>query len=513
MNFECAFAAYSLTISEVLMKRFFALLLCLVTVLALFSCKKSEDDTPTDPTEESNNYGYSFPQNIPDEDYGGKSFRFLEWGDTGGSHWSAFEFIYNESLEGDVVNDAVRERDRIFEEKYNVSIEYIVKNKGDLTSFASQCIDAGSDDFDVFFPTLSSIGSLAISGRLYDLSEFSDIFNFDESWWDTTACKQLSIGGHLFFTTSDLTLVDKNSTWAIFFTKELLDKYPDLLDGYDSIQDMVKKGDWTIEKMYEMCSAVQHDDGDGEWTENDTYGRYGEGFDAGALMVGCGSVITEKNSEDIPQYVWSSHADEYVTSFEYVNKIMSTDCSMTNNALKGYDDIWVDGVGGMMEKGQLLFNCTGMNRCRLYRGLDIEFGIIPMPKANSEQESYHSFMSMGQGNCVAIPISCSDPEATAKLLEAYTCLASQTTYTAYVDKALQYKYLPYDENSKDMLEIIFNNRLFDPVDVYGWGSGNGSIYQGKASGLVSRVKTFEKVTTKMMNSRINQMFEALANQG
>lgn len=89
-----------------------------------------------------------------------------------------------------------------------------------------------------------------------------------------------------------------------------------------------------------------------------------------------------------------------------------------------------------------------MNRCKLYRDLECEFGILPLPKADKGQESYYSALSMGQADTVSIPLTSSDPERTATILEAMTALASQTTYTAYIDRALTYKYLRDDDSCR-----------------------------------------------------------------
>ena len=496
------------------MKKVLSLILVLCMVLCvLVSCgNKDGSDTPSGSDTAGDKY--TWPSNLDYSGYDGYDFRILEWGGTGGEHWSAFEFYYNEGLEGDVVNDAVKTRDSKLEEKLNINIEYVEKGVGEILEFARQSIDAGADDFDLISAKISDAASLAQDNKLYNLYDYSNILNLNEKWWNQSANEQLSIDNRLYFTINNLTLVDKNSTWVVFFTKSMLDAYPGLTEGYENgLYDMVKQGDWTIEKMDEMVKTVSGDvNGDGEYTEVDRYGHVGEQFNLGALMIGCGSRVSKKDADDIPQYVWLDSVDSLVDSYSYVNEIvMDTNYSMLSGRLTGLidGDVWVDGFGSMMNDDRVLFNVTGMNRCRLYRGLECSFGIVPVPKANKSQTEYYSPMSMGFANTVAIPVSVTDPERSATVLEAMTCLADQTTYTAYLDKAVAYKYLQADKDSLEMLDIIFANRIFDSVDVYGMGDGTYAMFgkNPQPSKVASNIKALQKYTQNKMKNVIEKFRE------
>lgn len=497
----------------VMTKRILCLALALLTVLCtLVSCKKNNQGGGDNGVGAGISDEYFFPENLPEADYGGAQFRVLNWGATGGEHWSACEFVFDQALTGEVVNEAVKLRDAALEEKYNVKVTYIEKKKEDIAEFARTSIDAGSDDFDVCSLSVREAATRAISGDFINLYEYNNIFNFDEDWWDKNSNEQFSYGNHLYFTTSDLTLVDKQAIWVLFFTKGLLNQYPSLTEGYENgIYSMVEQGDWTIEQMYNMVKTVSQDDGDGVRSAEDVYGHAGEGFSVNALMVGCGSRITEKDQNDIPRYIWTENINQHVASFEYVHPIVKDNkYSILSGDVSsfGFKDPWVEGFGSMMNNNKILFNCTGMNRCKLYRDLECDFGILPVPKANKEQDRYYCYSSMIQANTIAIPRTNSDPERTAILLEAWTCLASQTTYSAYIEKALTYKYLR-DDDSANMLDIIINSRLYDPVDVYeGMGTGNGVYTSAKPTSLSSTVQKLKKLTESALTKKQKQ-FESL----
>lgn len=489
------------------MKKIIALFLVVAMIVCVFvGCGKKGEES-NKPSDSTATQSYEWPANLPsDADYDGYDFRILSWGSDSGPHWAAYEMYYDEDLKGDVVNDAVLTRDKTIEEKLNIKVSYNYQSKADIAEYVRTSINAGADDFDIVSVPIVSAASLSGEGLFLDLYDYKDILNLDEPWWDKNANDQLSIQNHLYFTTSALTLVDKNATWVVFFTKSMIDKY-NLCPDYDNgIYSMVEEGEWTIDKMYEMVKAVSHDTGDGEMTDQDVYGHCGEQFNLGALMVGCGSHVTEKDDTDTPVYVWASQSADLTKSYDYVYDIvMSSDYSMLSGKMAnyGYKDVWTDGFGSLMSSDRVLFNVTGMNRCKLYRDLDCEFGIVPVPKGDKDQKDYRSLMSMGMANSIAIPQTCKDVEMTCTILEAYTCLAYQTTYKAYIEKALTYKYLR-DDDSAEMLDLIFGSRLYDPVDVYGWGKGTVSIFgAGPAkSAVTSSIRAVQKMTQKSMDQKI-----------
>lgn len=503
------------------MKRIIALLLVLATVLCLFvACK---DDTNGDgPANSATVDSYDWPTNLDYSGYGDTPFRILTWGNTGGDHWNAYEFIYDESLTGDVLNDAVKTRDTVLEEKMGVKVEYVVQGGGDITEYARTSINAGSDDFDVASLSVNSAAVLAQEGMFIDLNDYSDILNLEEDYWDQGANEQLSFANHLYFTVSDLTLTDKQATWVVFFTKGLLEKYPDLTAGYENgIYSMVDEGEWTIEKMANMVKTVSSDtNGDNEMTDVDVYGHCGETFNLAALMVGCGAVAAKKDANDLPVYCFTDNVEQLSESYKYVHDIVTNrDYSMDSGRMGGYGytDVWTEGFGGMMQDDRVLFNVTGMNRCRLYRDMEADFGIVPVPKANEQQENYRLLMT-GSANCVAIPITAPDKEMICTVLEAMTCLANQTTYEAYIEKSLKVKYLRDDE-SEAMLEIIFDNRVYDLVDIYNIAKDAGSmgLFRGgpnpsSVASTIQALKKFTENSIKKTVSNFEQVYENTARQ-
>jgi hypothetical protein len=92
--------------------------------------------------------------------------------------------------------------------------------------------------------------------------------------------------------------------------------------------------------------------------------------------------------------------------------------------------------------------------------MEADFGIVPIPKWDESQADYRCTVNFHVSTCITIPITDGDPERTGVFLEALGCKSKYTLQPAYYDIALNGKYVR-DEESSDMLDIIFANRVYD----------------------------------------------------
>ena len=68
-------------------------------------------------------------------------------------------------------------------------------------------------------------------------------------------------------------------------------------------------------------------------------------------------------------------------------------------------------------EGRALFEGANFSRARQYREMDNDFGIIPYPKWNEKQESYHTYTDCSNNTSWCIPITAKGEES-ACILEA-----------------------------------------------------------------------------------------------
>jgi len=128
-----------------------------------------------------------------------------------------------------------------------------------------------------------------------------------------------------------------------------------------------------------------------------------------------------------------------------------------------------------MEADRALYYITAMNRVFLLRGMETDFGILPNPKLDETQDDYHVIMTYGNTNSISVPITNPDLDRTSIILEALSYESSITTYPAYIETTIKGKHAR-DEESIEMLELIFDNRAFDLGIIFNWGDC-ASLYQ------------------------------------
>ncbi|MBQ8696619.1 MAG: extracellular solute-binding protein [Clostridia bacterium] len=427
---------------------FAALLMCAVWV-GVKLIFPSAESVPTEPRESEPPYDY----------------RILTLGSLGGKHWGAFEFIDDESLIENSFSSEVCDRDYEAEQELNVEIRYIEKNN--IYDYVRQSALAGTDDYDLVSLPMQEAGRLTTEGLLTDLREYDEYLHLDEECWDQNIIRDLDLSGSLYFATGDLTLLDKQATVVTYVNDDMLRVYPELLEGYESIYSMVDEGRWTIERMLNMVKAASRDvDGDGEMTYRDAYGHSGDSYNLYVLLRGCGLRYFDRDDGGELRCVLSESAPDILSAYEYADEIVNNeDYSILSSRMMQYvNDVFWEGFGGLFEKRQLLFNISTLNRVHIYRDWECDLGIIPVPKLSEDQSEYGMTMT-GAANCVAIPTNVNDKEQSARVLYALMKAAGDTTYHAYVERCLTNEY-GVDEDSRPMLQLIFDSRTVDIKDVF-----------------------------------------------
>jgi hypothetical protein len=138
--------------------------------------------------------------------------------------------------------------------------------------------------------------------------------------------------------------------------------------------------------------------------------------------------------------------------------------------------------------------------------METDFGILPLPKYDEEQEQYHDLVSLWAANMISVPKSLSDQERTGIIIEALSAESMYTLTPAFYDVVLKTK-AARDEDSAAMLDLIFEARAFELGNLYAWGGLldlPGSLSAtGKtdlASSLKSKISAAESAMKKTIDA-------------
>jgi hypothetical protein len=104
------------------------------------------------------------------------------------------------------------------------------------------------------------------------------------------------------------------------------------------------------------------------------------------------------------------------------------------------------------------------------RDMEESYGILPIPKYDESQENYSSLVWVHHECTLGIPEAVTDKEMVSIVLEHLSYLSYYDVYPIFYDTVLMGR-STRDEQSRDMLEIIFQTRSFDPGQYWDLGSG------------------------------------------
>ncbi len=431
----------------------------------------------------------AYLESLEKVDYNGYEFYILTREESASPSWFTRD-VYSEGLDGEPINDAIYERNRTMEEKFNVVIRD--NPQGSKPSDAAKkLITAGEDSFGAVTDGLASLASLATSGYLIDYNTLKNI-KLENEWWDQNMNSELSILHRLYFVTGDISMMDNEGTWHMLFNKDLQKDYG--LADYYALRDA---GTWTLDILHADTVKTSKDiDGDGKMTpEVDQFGLATEDYNAFSLWVGSGEKVVTKNDQDIPELTLYNERSEAV-----LNKVLD----LNANKEISLDHNLVHHIFGT---GLIMFQLVGMRVLPVYRQYDVDFGILPIPKYNEQQDDYYSTFSAYNLTAYSLPMTSADAERSANILEIMAGISYYTLTPAYYDISLTGKYLRDDESTTSM-EIILSKRSYDLGVVYNWGGATGlfqDMNKANSRDFASRYAKFESAALAAMNQFLDTL--------
>ena len=399
-------------------------------------------------------------------------FHVLVKGTDNGTYQSD-DFTTGSELYGDTLDQAVTERNNYIHDHFGVTI--VAHKDNGINNLIREDLASG-EQYDIVMPNVTFLATLASEGQLIDLYTLENI-NIDAPWFDQNANETFSMNHQLFFTTGDITILNKVCTTSILFGKEILSKYEDLESPYQLVRD----NQWTYDKMKEMAKLVTADtDGEPGMTVDDTWGFLTSYGDAVNLYAGAGMHLCDKDSNDYP-YFSLGQEERAQTILQQILKDMA-EPGWCVYAQEFPSDIWVTSLDAI-EDGRILFRPSAFSAMTKLRKRGVDFGIVPLPKWNEDQDNYYGFCGVGQTAGFGILVSCRNPEYSAYMADIISAASKNYVTRAYMEVNVKGKDLQSEEDL-EMLEIIFDNIVYDIGDVNNFGSINSLI-----AGLVQQKST------------------------
>lgn len=414
---------------------------------------------------------------------------------------------YVESMTGDIVNDVIYDRNRTIEERFNLKLNYVIKNgwgagKADISTALKGSVMSGSGDYDLSIINAAYVSDRIVEGVFTDLNQL-DYLDFSRDWWLVNVNKQLMINNKLYVATGKYSIGSLIQNWAMFFNKKLVSDYK-LETPYKFVED----GTWIYDKMLEYTSGITTDlDGSGTFDDKDLYAILGTNTEPfWAFPVGMGRKITVTDSDGLPQLTGDD---------ERISTIYDRLLALYNDKTRYFGTVSEDINNGLLQmftSNQALFMVYNISITSAPEMREVEdFGIIPLPKYDEKQEAY---LSNCFSDTYAIPKEAGfGLDNSALVLEALNAESHRSVIPQYYNIALTRKYTR-DNDSEKMLDIIckgasldFGTIFFTQLDIkmlmigelfkenvtsYStWWAANNEIINTKLEEIVENITSME----------------------
>lgn len=469
------------------LKRLTAILILAGLSVSALSCG-GETPTPVESTSDSTTETdavteKAFPSLPDDLKFGGETINVLIREDSGsGSVLWKNEFDV-ESQSGDVVSDAVWQRNQTVSEYLDIKINYeklpgAWNDKDNFLSTVRTSIMASDSAWDVIGSYQYYTPTLVTEGLYKNLYDFPNI-DYSADWWPDDFINTIALKNKLYFITGSIALSSSRDMIVTFFNKKIADEFS--IDPYK----IVKDGEWTIDKANELSSLVAGDlNGDGKMTLGDD--RFGYmNYSVGEYLVSGGTKPSDRNADGLPEYRLTDERYANVVS-KLQSLLFDCDGSVSYPQSSAYQE-----RNSIFKNDQVLFFVTGLAQSDEFRDMDSDFGIIPIVKLDKEQENYYT--RLGDSYTVfGVPVdSGKDDELVGAFLEAMAYEGYKTVSPAYYSTVLKDK-ISRDTESIEMLEMIQKNLVYTFDYLYSSVLGDvGSVMraplQDKSVGFASYV--------------------------
>lgn len=465
------------------------ILLLAMSTLSLFSCAVSENGEKTDgipsdlATVEEETTDPAKTLDTPDLDFG--SYQFAVQTIAQDDFFTLFD---TEGYNGDPVNDAIYERNRLIEKKYNVQFYWIESGLSDSYNTLRNQVTTGltgDEAFDLIMLICRDAYSQSLNGYLCDYAnlEYVDV---NKDYYFRSINDQFTVGGRTFFAYSAEALNVLTQTCIMIYDKQIATDHQ-----FENFYDRVRNMTWTYDVLFARCRDVLEDvDNDGKYTlEKDTLGLSGRlDFTYPNAWVAAGEKFISKDENDLPYYSASGNQ----RMIDAMQAMLGFFQENGNNINLGSTPL------DAFRQNKIFILTGGATHLGNIKDMKDDFGVLPWPLYDESQTRYYARLYEGWVNTV--PSNCEDTARTSAIMQALGYYSDLTVYDAYYSMCLTSKYVR-DPDSVEMLKLILSSTTVDLADTVWYSNMRLSMTSdltGKngANRVTSVIKQYEKVADK-----------------
>ena len=464
-------------------------------------------------TEEVSEAATELTDDLPDNlNYGGDEIIILSRYREG---WTSGE-ISVAGLNGDVVNDAVYERNTAVEGRLNVeivSIEEVGDDAYTVINKVATAVKAGTHEYDILAAACYVTLNESLNGTFTDLRK-SIYLDFDQPWWSQGYNEVVEYHDAQFAGLSSALLSQYRFAFVTLFNKDMFTDH-----SQPFLYEYVENGTWTLDKQISLVPLFHQDNGNGvQDEEGDIYGLVSNDYaSTDPYWSSCMVDIIKKDENGDYVYVFDS------------GKLHDV-CEKTQRLFYGTDggtyDYKMEELNTEQAKIRDMFARGGAAMATLrilelesgvMRGMEQEFGVVPMPKYDEIQKEYRTLLH-DQFTVFSIPrtIESERFDEMGAVLEAMASVSYKIVRPAYYETTLRTK-IAKDPQSAKMFDLIIDNIYIDAGIIYVKSLNYFHNHYRETMGtnentVISRYKAVEKSTKSAVKSICGKLDKVIKSQ-
>ncbi|HHW25187.1 MAG TPA: hypothetical protein GXX22_07015 [Clostridiales bacterium] len=495
--------------NSIALKRFFAAFLAAATAVSIAACSARTGSDGTDDTKQATidtseaadetEVTPDLPSNL---NFNGEQINI--WYFTKNSD-AAERFVDIEGdLNGDVVDEALYNRNLRVEEKLNVDLVFTDPGvySSDVGNHLRSMVMTGDTTYDIYNIIQWNSAILVTEGMYRNLIDLPYV-DVEKPWWSEYYIKEVNIGkNNRYFLCGDISIDMIRCIGCMYFNKVI---YNDYYGDPDELYRLVLDGKWTLDKLHNYTKEVYADlNTNDRVDQDDQFGLLLNNYNnIDILFYAAGLRVTARDEDDIPYLVLNNErtasAIEAIYNLCYDNQGTWIGDPANNNLA--------------FNNGYSLFLMGFLYTSEQLRNMQQDYGIIPAPKFDEAQKDYAAVVhDIAILVCLPQSVPNEKLEPIGAVLELMGYESYKTVTPAYYEIAMKTKYTR-DALSSQIIDLLHDSYMTDIAYVFGdsfyrFGYIGREMIANKQNNFASYYSKREKAALKNMEKLI-EAYQAL----
>ena len=354
---------------------------------------------------------------------------------------------------GNMVNDAVIERNVTVEEKLGVKLVFIPCEVGqmEVASDIQKYTQGGLDEFDIVINDIFGLSTLVVNGHFRNVLDEECVFDFEQPYWYDDVMKDLRlINGYQYVLAGDFFADVLRSAHLLLLNKAIYQDYYHATA--DEIYDVVSNYEWTFDKLNQIITDT--------YADKNLNNKVDKGDQFGLINGGSWGYFIPFSVCGNPPYIVRD--EDGIPSIALHEGDRSNQLASKMGALIANDSTSLDfGDEALLPaftNGECLIACgqrLGSLENPILRQMENDAAVLPYPMLFAEDQKYvtscHDTTEMG-----FIPTTAKDMNFISTVTEVLNRETAAIVLPKYYKESLQVQCVD-DEKAAAMIDIIHDN--------------------------------------------------------